>query len=162
MSDREISPIALVQNPAFGSLLLWSFGRSYQAEKVGDLPPLTAFFLVLPLLLHGPTLREIQSTNQSSGLSKLVSKLAQRRERLFAIHDRALAMRELTLQSVATGLATRLLHVDYDTAIVRSNEVKPPRPPERLKYHVAGAAKLGRWFARLPASQIFSLLQVEP
>ena len=82
MSDRDTSPVALVQNPAFGSLLLWSFGRSYQAEKVGDLPSLIPFFLVLPLLLHGPTLRDIRSTNQSSGLSKLVSKLAERREHL--------------------------------------------------------------------------------
>jgi len=37
---------------------------------------MTAFFLVLPLVLHGPTLRIICSTNQSSGLSKFVSKLA--------------------------------------------------------------------------------------
>jgi Family of unknown function (DUF6521) len=107
MSDGDTSPIALVQNPAFGSLLLWSFGRSYQAEKVGDLPPLTPFFLVLPILLHGPTLRDIRSTNQSSGLSKLVSKLAEHREQLFAVHDRALAMRELTLQSVAISRRRR-------------------------------------------------------
>jgi hypothetical protein len=162
MSDRGNSPVALVQNPAFGSLLLWSFGRSYQEEKVGDLPPLTPFFLILPLLLHGPTLREITSTNQSSGLSKFVSKLAERREWLLAVHDRALAMRELTLQSAATGIASRLLHVDYDTAEVRSNDAKPPNPPERLKHHVHGAIKLGKWFARLPLGQVFSQLQVEP
>jgi len=33
LDDREISPVALVQNPAFGSLLLWSFGKAYQAEN---------------------------------------------------------------------------------------------------------------------------------
>jgi hypothetical protein len=162
MSDGEISPVALVQNPAFGALLLWSFGRGYQSEKVGDLPPFIEFFLVLPLLLHGPTLREVRSTNLSSGLSKLVSKLAENRERLFAVHDRALALRQLTLESVATGLTTKILHVDYDKAVVRSNEVKPPKLPERLKYHISGAEKLGRWFARLPTSQVFSLLEVEP
>jgi hypothetical protein len=161
VADSDASPVALVQNPAFGSLLLWSFGRGYQAEKIGDLPPLTSFFLVLPLLLHSPTLEELRSTNRSSGLSKLVSKLAERRERLFAVHDRSLAMRELTLQSVAVGLATGLMHVDYETALVRSNDVRPPKPPERLKYHVAGAEKLGQWFARLPPSQIFSLLEVD-
>lgn len=131
-------------------------------EKVGELPILTPFFLVLPLLLHGPTLREIRSTNQSSGLSRFVLKLADHREHLVAVHHRALAMRELTLQSVATGIATKLLHVDYDTAVVRSNEAKPPRPPERLRYHFSSAEKLGRWFGRLPAGHVFSLLKVDP
>ncbi|WP_292124441.1 three component ABC system middle component [Mesorhizobium sp.] len=162
MVQSEISPVALVQNPAFGALLLWSFGRGFQEERVGDLPVFTQFFLVLPLVLHGPTMRVIRSTNQSSGLAKFVSKLAEERERLFAVHDRALAMRSLTLESMAAGISTKLLSVDYDTAAVRSNEVKPPSPPDRLKHHVASAEKLGRWLARLPSNQGFSLLQVEP
>ena len=156
------SPVELVQNPAFGAHLLWSFGRGYQAEKVGDLPHLPGFFLVLPMTLHGPTLAAIKSTNLPSGLSKLVAKLAEERERLFAVHDRAVSMRELTLQSVAIGIGTKLIHVDYGTAAVRSNDLKPPSAPERLKFHVSAAEKLGRWFARLPSSQVFSLLQVEP
>jgi hypothetical protein len=162
MADPEISPVALVQNPAFGSLLLWKFGRGFQAERVGELPVLTPFFLALPLVLHGPTMRIIKSTNQSSGLAKFVSKLAEERERLFAVHDRAFAMRSLTLESIAAGISAKLLSVDYDTASVRSNDVKPPSPPERLKHHVASAEKVGRWFARLPPNQVFSLLQIEP
>lgn len=162
MAEPEISPVALVQNPAFGSLLLWSFGRGFQAERVGDLPVLTSFFLTLPLVLHGPTMRIIKSTNQSSGLVKFVSKLAEERERLFAVHDRALALRGLTLESIAAGVSGKLLSVDYDTASVRSNDVKPPAPPERLKHHVSSAEKVGRWFARLPPNQVFSLLQIEP
>ncbi len=157
-----MSPVALVQNPAFGSLLLWSFGRGYQAECVGDLPVLTSLFLTLPLVLHGPTMRLIKQTNQSSGLAKFVSKLGDERERLFAIHDRAVAMRPLTLESLAAGVSAKLLKIDYDTALVRSNEAKPPAGPERLKYHVASAEKIGRWFARLPPNQVFSLLQIEP
>lgn len=162
MVQSEVSPVALVQNPAFGALLLWNFGRGFQVERVGDLPILTQFFLVLPLVLHGPTMRVIRSTNQSSGLAKFVSKLAEERERLFAVHDRALAMRSLTLESMAAGISTKLLSVDYDTAAVRSNEAKPPSAPDRLKHHVASAEKLGGWLARLPSNQGFSLLQVEP
>lgn len=162
MAQPEMSPVALVQNPAFGSLLLWNFGRGYQAEYVGGLPVLTSYFLALPLVLHGPTMRVIKSTNQSSGLAKFVSKLGQERERLVAVHDRALAMRALTLESVAAGISAKLLRVDYDTATVRANEVKPPAAPDRLKHHVASAEKVGRWFARLPPNQAFSLLQVEP
>jgi hypothetical protein len=162
MADPEISPVALVQNPAFGSLLLWNFGRGFQAERVGELPFLTSLFLTLPLVLHGPTMRIIKSTNRSSGLAKFVSKLAEERERLFAVHDRALAMRNLTLESIAAGMSAKLLSVNYHTASVRSNDAKPPSLPERLKHHVASAEKVGRWFARLPPNQVFSLLQIEP
>lgn len=158
----ENSPVEIVQNPAFGAHVLWNFGRGFQAETVGELPPLPSFFLVLPIILHGPTLSEVKSTNTSSGLTKFVSKISEEREKLFAIHDRAIALRELTLQSVATGITTKLLNVDYKTAFVRANEAKPPNTPERLKFHIAGSEKLGRWFARLPQGQVFSLLQVEP
>jgi hypothetical protein len=157
-----VSSIELVQNPAFGAHVLWSFGRGYQGEKIGDLSPLPSLFLVLPLILHAPTLSEIRSTNLSSGLTKLVSKLAEEREKLFAVHDRALALRNLTLESVGAGIATDLMHLYYETALVRANDVKVPAPPERLKYHISGAEKLGRWFSRLPLSQVFSLLEIEP
>jgi hypothetical protein len=162
MAEQEMSPVELVQNQAFCSVLLWNFGRGYQAEQVGALPALTSFFLILPLVLHGSTMRVIHSTLVGSGLSKFVSKLAEERERLFAVHDRALIMRRLTFESVAAGIAARLLSVDYETALVRANDVKPPSPPERLKHHVAAAAKLGHWFARLPPNQVFFLLRVEP
>lgn len=160
--SAKLSPVEIVQNPAFGAQVLWSFGRGYQDERIGDLPQMPSFFLVLPMVLHAPTLEDIKSTYLSSGLTKLVSKIAAERERLFAIHERAMALRELTLQSITVGIATKLLHVDYGAAIVRANEAKLPAPPERMKMHVAGADKLGRWFARLPPGQVFSLLQVEP
>lgn len=162
MAIFQISSIEIVQNPAFGSHVLWSFGRGYQAEKIGELPPFHSFFLVLPLILHGPTLRHIKSTYLPSGLTKLVSKLAEQREQLYAIHDRAVALRDLTLQSIGMGISTKLLHMDYESALLRSNDIKLPPPPERLKFHISNAEKLGRWFARLPQGQVFSLLQVEP
>lgn len=161
LSPVELSPVELVQNPGFGSVLLWSFGQGYQAEEVGALPPLLSFFLVLPLVLHGPTLREIRSTHLPSGLTRLVSKLAEQRERLLSVHDRTMALRDLTLQSVGIGMATQLLSLDYESAFVRSNSCKLPTPPERLKFHISSAEKLGRWFARLPQGQVFSLLEVD-
>jgi hypothetical protein len=158
----ELSSIAQVQNPAFGALILWRFARGFQAEKPGELPIFTLFFLLLPLILHRPTMEIIRSTNQSSGLAKFVAKLAEERERLIAVHERALALRGLTLDSLATGVATKLLWIDYTNASVRANELKTPTAPERLKHHLASAEKVGRWFARLPGNLVFSLLKVEP
>jgi hypothetical protein len=158
----SLSPVKLVQNPALGSILLWKFGRGYQEESISRQANLELLFLVLPLTLHRPTLLEVSSTLPSSGLGKFVSKLAENRENLVAVHGRALSLRFLTLQSLGTGLATKLLSVSYETGNVRANEAKPPRPPERLKAATAGAEKLGKWFARTPSDQIFSLLQVHP
>lgn len=161
-SAQDFSPVALVQNPAFGAVVLWQFGRSFQAEKIDALAPLNSFFLVLPIILHAETLDIARRTNTVSGLAKFVSNLAENRERLFAIHERALALRGLTLESIASGVSSQLLAVNYETAAVRANELKLPTPPEGIKAHLAGADRLGRWFARLPQGQVFTLLQVEP
>lgn len=158
MASRN-NPIALVQNPAFGAQLLCKFVRGFIAESE-TLPPMQSLFIVLPILLHERTLEEVRSTYLSSGLTKVVSKLAKERERIVAIHDRALRMRELTLQSISMGVAAGLLQVDYKSGEVWSHGYKLPASPDRLKIHVAGADKLGRWFSRLPQSQVFALLQV--
>ncbi|MBY3330375.1 hypothetical protein HFN98_06895 [Rhizobium laguerreae] len=159
-SASSLDPIALVQNPAFGAHLLWSFGRGYHEEKIGEFPVMPTYFLVLPLVLHAQTLADIKSTQLPSGLSKFVAKLAEHRERLMAVHERTLRMRELTFQSLGTGIASQILHVDYNSGRVSANTIQMPRPPERLKFHVASADKLGRWAARMPEGQVFQLLQV--
>ncbi|WP_431197873.1 three component ABC system middle component [Roseibium album] len=160
--DNRPSAVALVQNPALGALLIWKFGKAYQEEKVTDLPLMPYQFLVLPLLFHAETLDYIRSTNPSSGLAQLTKKLGEHRELLLAIHPRVLSMRSLTLDSIATGIASKQLHLNYETGSIRSNASRPPAVPERLKYHFRGAEKLGRWFARLAPEQVFSLLRVEP
>lgn len=156
------TPVTLVQNPAFGAMLLWKFCAGFQKEKPDALPILTSLFCVLPIVYHGATLRELKSTNLPSGLVKFATKLSERREALIAIHDRALAMRGLTFSSVATGVATRLLRLDYATAQIAANDERLPLIPERLKAHYAGAEKLGHWFARLPLSHALSTLRIEP
>lgn len=142
--------------------MLWQFGRAFQAEKIDALPYLNSFFLVLPIILHTKTLEIVRSTNPSSGLTKFVSKLAENREQLYAIHDRAMALRGLTLDSIAVSVSSQLLSVNYVSAEVRANELKLPTLPEGIKNHLAGAERLGRWFSRLPQGQVYKLLQVEP
>ncbi|MBB3315927.1 hypothetical protein FHT77_001792 [Rhizobium sp. BK181] len=162
MADQILSPIAQVQNPAFGAALIWKFVRGYEHEKPGSMPVLQLLFLVLPIILHRLTMEKVKSTNQSSGLAKFVEKLGDERELLFSIHDRALGLRGLTLDSISTGIVTRLLSIDYDLGTVHGNEASFRNTPERLKHHLSSAEKLGRWSARLPSGHVFSLLKVEP
>ncbi|MBZ6078892.1 three component ABC system middle component [Microvirga puerhi] len=162
MITTTLSTVALVQNPALGALLLWRFGKSYQEERLVEAAQFHSFFVVLPLLYHAPTLDRIRSTYDSSGLSQFTKKLAEERELLISVQERALKMRELTLSSVGAAISSGLMHLSYDTGRLRSNEARPPKPPERLKYHAAGADKLGHWFGRLTLDQAFALLWVEP
>jgi hypothetical protein len=154
--------VTLVQNPAFCAILLWKFCAGFQKERPDANPVLTSLFCVLPVVLHAPTLGELKSTNLPSGLVKFATKLGEHREALVAVHDRALAMRELTYASVATGVATRLLRLNFENAQISATDQRLPLMPERLKSHYAGAEKLGRWFARIPLSLAFSTLQIEP
>ncbi|WP_155773762.1 three component ABC system middle component [Methylorubrum extorquens] len=162
MASGAISSIEAVQNSAMGSVILWSFGRGYQAEAVGRQPIFHFAFIVLPLVLHRPTLDIVAGTNLSSGIGKLVEKFERNREDLLAVHSRTLAMRRLTLEAVSTGISTGLLSIIYENATLRANDVKLRRPSEQIKPYMMAAEKLGRWTARVPAPTVFSMLRVYP
>ena len=153
------SEAQLVQNAGLGAFLLWKFGMGFQQE-VSRPSNIALAFLVLPLVLHRPTLDTVTSTQRRSGLLLFAAKLGEEKENLLTIHDRALALRELTVRSLATGAATKLLTIDYHDATARSNALKEPRIPERLKPLSAGAEKIGAWCARLSPSQTAAALKV--
>lgn len=160
MGNDTISSVEAVQNSAMGAVILWSFGQGYQQEVLGRLPLFHFTFIVLPIVLHRPSLELVSGTNLSSGFGKFVEKLERHREDLMAIHTRALTMRRLSLEAVSTGVATGLLSVLYEEAQLRANDVKLRRPSEQIKPYVAAGEKLGRWFARVPAPNVFSLLRI--
>jgi hypothetical protein len=157
-----LSEIEIVQNPALGAYAIWRFGLGFQSE---DSRP-AAFplaFLVLPLVLHRPTLEIISSTQRASGLALFAAKLGQERENLLAVHERALVLRRLTLQSIGMGISDRLLTLDYLSATIRANEagVRKPTLPERIRGFSGAAEKVGYWFSKLSLHQVASTLAVE-
>jgi hypothetical protein len=161
---HPLSEIEIVQNPSLGAYAIWRFGIGFQSEDSRPAAlPLT--FLVLPLLLHRPTLEMITSTQRASGLALFAAKLGQERENLLAVHERALTLRQLTLRSIAMGVAERLLTLDYVSATVRANTpestIRKPTLPDRLKGFSGAAEKVGYWFSKLGLHQIASTLAVE-
>jgi Family of unknown function (DUF6521) len=161
--NSEIDSVEAVQNPALCAALIWSFGRGYRQANSSKLPIIHFVFLVLPLILHRPTLEQLTSTNTSSGFGKFVEKMSHRhREELLAIHPRALLMRRLTLQGISTGIATGLLAVIYDDGTIRANEVSLKQQLTRIRKMMDAAYKLGDWLARVPNATVFSLLKVIP
>lgn len=159
-----LSEIEIIQNPGLGGYLLWLYGREFQ--KGHEIPsPLLLSFLVLPLLLHKPTVKLITSTYKSSGPSLFAGKSAENREDLLAVQARAAALRPLTLQSLAIGASARLLTVNYAAATLRANQLddgtRAPSLPERLKSLPPAAEKLGHWFATSGPHQVATTLRVE-
>jgi hypothetical protein len=159
-----LSEMEIVQNPALCAFVLWRFGLGHQSddERPAILP---LVFLVLPLVLHLPTLEMINSTRKASGLALFAAKLGEEREMLFAVHERAFALRRLTLQSIGLGIASRLLTLDYDAATLRANTPEPdarkPTLPERIRSFSGAADKIGYWFSKLSLNQVASTLAVE-
>ena len=162
--SRALTELEIVQNPALGGYTLWRFGAGFQSED-GRPAALPLAFLVLPLLLHQPTLKMITSTQMASGLALFAAKLGQERENLIAVHERALALRRLSLQSIAMGVNNRLLTIDYDAATLRANtadeSLRKPSLPERIRSFSGAADKLGYWFSKLGLHQVASTLAVE-
>jgi hypothetical protein len=155
-----LSEVERVQNPALGAMLIWKYGRSYQAQLTTEPPDMLLAFLVLPLCLHRPTLDIIVGTQARSGLGKFCEKLSERREELFAVHERCLALKELSLNSLAFGERAGILAIEYQTARLRALEVADPSLSERVKAQAKGAEKLGIWFSALKTSEVFYALKV--
>ena len=152
----------IVQNTALSSAMIWQSGIGYQKESDGRPMDLHVGFLVLPICLHRSTLTQLMATQLRSGLSLFAAKLDNNREELLALHVRALSYRGLTLESIATGIRAKLVHVDYAAATLRANPVRmPTHLPERVKPLIRGAERLGAWCARLSLEQIATTLRIE-
>jgi hypothetical protein len=161
MSADGLNEADIVQNAALGAALIWSFGQGYQEKSTG-VPPLLPFaFIVLPICLYSQTLDAALSTRRNSGLALFAAKVGEMRETLLAIHTRARDLRELSLQSISLGVRSSILSIDYSVAAVRSNTVKPPALPERIKPCWNAADRLGYWCGGVQLTELASLLRVE-
>ncbi|MGO4382484.1 three component ABC system middle component [Pseudoduganella sp. RAF53_2] len=156
--------IAAVQNPALGAYAIWRFGLAFQSREEAE-PTLPLAFLVLPLVLHGPTRELIRKTQKVSGLALFAGKLGECREDLLAVHDRALQLRQLTLESIAIGERAKLFTLDLDQASFRAHPLEAGVQlidmPDGLKWLSPACERLGYWFAVLTDEQVTRTLYVD-
>lgn len=155
-----------VQNPALGAVLLWRAASAHRRDAASPAPcPVPALYLVLPIVLHGPTLRQVLSTKPASGLRKFASKFsdskAAQTDMLLDLHPRARAMRGLTTDALRVAVTAGLIEVVPADAVARAVERRPPtglaRPIADL---VRGAERVGQWFAPLTLGEIAFTLNV--
>jgi hypothetical protein len=160
----RLNEAALVQNEALGAYALWKFGLGFQ-DRDGRAATLPLTFLVLPLILHAPTLEMVSSTFKASGLHLFAGKLSEQREDLIAIHGRALSLRQLSLESLMRAEQSGLIRIDPTAATVWSiglyDEMALPSLPERIRRIGPACEKVGYWFAGLTDQQVAHTLRVE-
>jgi hypothetical protein len=165
-SDQPIrlNEAALVQNEALGAYALWKFGLGFQ-DRDGRAATLPLAFLVLPLVLHAPTLEMVSSTFKASGLHLFASKLSEHREDLIAIHGRTLSLRQLSLESLMRAEQSGLIRINPAAATVWAtgpyDAMAVPSLPERIRRIGPACEKVGHWFAGLTDQQVAHTLRVE-
>lgn len=159
----RLGEAAIVQNEALGAFAIWRFGLGFQ-ERDGQAVSLPLAFLLLPLVLHAPTLAIVLSTQKASGLHLFAGKLGEQREDLIAVHGRALVLRQLTLGSLILAEQSRLVRIEPSTATVRAfsphHELQAPELPERIRRIAPACEKIGYWFAGLSDQQVAHTLKV--
>ncbi|WP_448096295.1 three component ABC system middle component [Luteibacter yeojuensis] len=151
----------LVQNPALGAGALWRAAAAHVKRHQQGIPVALAF-VVLPMVFHGPTLKEITSTRTGSGLARLTSKFKNREDDLQAVQRRALRMRPLSFDALALASAADLIRIDYDAATAMPvDQGAKPAVEAGSKAILDGAEKLGGWFAEHSLHHIAALLRLD-
>jgi hypothetical protein len=155
-----------IQNSALGAGLLWRFTCGYtQQHTVRNHVPLTLLFLVLPIIMHEQTESFVKGTQKASGLRAFAAKFGKsencKQDLLLAIHDRMLALRGLSLESLRIGIATRLIHLEPDAMVIPLSQTKAVAgiPPD-VRQMMNSAEKLGAWCASLTIHEIATTLKL--
>lgn len=160
---RLLNEVQAMQNPALGAALIWRFACSYAPQKEAhEGVPFPLAFVILPVVLHERTRKEVSSTRLSSGARKFEEKFVDRGDVLFALNQRAIGMRDLSLRSLRHALASGLvtLLAERGTIWPRSY-TKPPVDAISVSELLAAAEKLGSWCRSLSTYEISGILRVE-
>lgn len=159
-SERNrLTELERVYNPALGAFLVWRTAQGHFLEGSHGLPiPLA--YLILPIALHKESCNALIRTNPGSGLSLFAAKLGNKQEDLLAIHERVLALRDLSHASITVAAVAKMLHFDPVVAKLLPLDTKPPTPPPDIAKLGKACEKLGMWMARMPIEQVASTLRI--
>ncbi|PGR57479.1 three component ABC system middle component [Bacillus cereus] len=156
----------IVQNPALGSILLYSFVEGYLSEAKKESVPLPLIFIVLPIVFHSETLKFVIPTRSASGLRTLVNKMsdssASKRDLVFDIHNRTHLMKNITLESLRICIAKKLLEIEIDKGAIKisSTRIKKSKIKNYNPEMFSASRKLGIWCSQLNLQEISMILKV--
>ncbi len=158
--------IRMVQNPALGSMLLWRFTCGYDENPTKEPVPFPLLFIVLPMIFQEDIYGLIKATQKGTGLRGFADKFSQskvsKHDILLNIHDRAMDLRSLTLESLRLSLSSKLMVIDVKDGTVFPISTTPPKLniPVSIKDMLRASEKLGHWCAQLSIHEISIILKV--
>lgn len=154
-----------VQNPALGAGLVWRFCCGYSnSHPTHNATPLPVLFLALPIILHEQTEELLHSTQNSSGLRAFAAKFGRtensKQDLLLGIHDRMLALKTLSLDSLRIAISARLVHLRGAEVLSLSQTRPGTGIPVDVSRLMKSAEKLGGWCGLLTMHEIATVLKV--
>jgi len=155
-----------VQNPALGAGLLWRFACGYiESHPTHDPVSLPLAFIVLPIVFHERSEALVNGTQKASGLRAFAAKFGNSdnsmQDVLLAIHDRMLALKTLSHESLRIALATRLLHLETTGYLIALSQTRAVAwVPNDIRRLMRSAEKLGHWCSLLTIHEIATTLKL--
>ena len=144
-----LTEVHAMQNPGLGAALVWRFACGYCPEtQPGDGTPFPLAFVILPVVLHTRTRENVTSTRVASGARKFEEKFKERGDLLFALNDRAISMRHLSLRSMRIAMACGLITILPERAAFWPRSyTSPANIRNEIGELMKAAEKLGSWCA---------------
>ncbi|TCG08687.1 hypothetical protein BZM27_10495 [Paraburkholderia steynii] len=150
---------SLIQNSALACFLLASFTKEYQARTANTRhPSLEKLLLVLPLVWHGPSRRDIARRNFATPLHVV---LEEEPRILDGLAERVTAHAAVSCQGLNLACETGLLvkRVDGDDHVFAFKHAQWPRgssPTSVPSEHFGAVSRLSNWFKDLSAAELFA------
>ena len=157
--------VRFIQNPAYGTVLLWRFACGYSnTHPTSEYALLQLAFVVLPIILHKETFDLLKSTNRPTGLHGFVDKFSRtevgKSDVLLAIQPRAVAWRPLSWDSIQLAIRSRLLTVSpTDARIIPISSSTSSSVSASVKPFLTNAEKLGEWCSHLRSLRLAHYLR---
>ncbi|MGD0309550.1 MAG: three component ABC system middle component [Acidobacteriota bacterium] len=154
-----------VQNPALGATLLWRFAQGYgSSHRTGEAPPIPLAFIVLPLLFHRDSGELLVGTkaNLATFAEKFSRPDTAKADVLLSLHERTLAARALSLQSLRLAVQSRLVTVvPADARFASLSSAQPSGVASSVRPLLSAAERLGKWCSSLTLFEIGNVLKVD-
>jgi hypothetical protein len=151
---------SLVQNPALGATMLWSFvNRFFDQTREKQGPLVFLAFPILPMVFHEETVQALSKRRFAGGFHL---GLTENRTLTVELQERMESFSRQTLESLNIAFASALITFDK-----RTGELHPIRRthPFEIRAKELGdmdrlARRLGFWFATTPLDQLCTLLRI--
>lgn len=154
-----LDEVEQVQNPGLGAAVIWRFACGYISDG-GDEMPLPYAYFAIPLLFNKSVLDAVASTK--IGLRKVEEKLNSDSALLASTQDNALAMRELSQESIALAIRAGLVSLDIHGAALHPRSVTAPTLKDAAAERLLQAAeKLGLWASQVSLREFCFIFHLE-